>query len=103
MRISWLADFRNVLNLPYPSYVLERANATQLSLPAAVFQQASQREGGLQASFDNNDFTPSSDSVYVGQQYQSAVFSHIGRRARICSSLHDLFILFPTGSLCLLR
>ena len=38
-----------------------------------MFQQASQREGGLQASFDNNDFTPSSDSVYVGPQYQSAV------------------------------
>ncbi|KAL1698800.1 hypothetical protein EV121DRAFT_217521 [Schizophyllum commune] len=54
-----------VFNLTNPdSYVLERANATQLSLPAAVFQQASQREGGLQASFDNNDFTPSSDSVY---------------------------------------
>ncbi|KAL1744270.1 hypothetical protein HDZ31DRAFT_17262, partial [Schizophyllum fasciatum] len=52
-------------NLTNPdSYVLERANATQLALPAAVFQRASQSEGGLQASFAANDFTPSSNSVY---------------------------------------
>ncbi|TRM57514.1 hypothetical protein BD626DRAFT_411967, partial [Schizophyllum amplum] len=52
-------------NLTNPdAYVLERANATRLSLPAAVFQQASQRAGGLQASFAADDFTASSDVVY---------------------------------------
>lgn len=46
-------------------FVLARANATQLQMPAAVFQSAVQSAQGLVGSFEANRFVGLSSSVYV--------------------------------------
>jgi hypothetical protein len=53
-------------NLTDPDiFVLERLNATQLSLPAAVFQAAESDPAGLEAIFSTNQFVELSTQVYV--------------------------------------
>ena len=42
-------------------------NATQLTMPAAVFQAAVQSKPGLEGSFDADLFVTWSNSVYVRQ------------------------------------
>ncbi|THH17320.1 hypothetical protein EW146_g3465 [Bondarzewia mesenterica] len=46
-------------------FVLERANAIQLQIPASVFQLALQSPGGLQGAFDNNLFPELSAMIYT--------------------------------------
>ncbi|PBK94756.1 hypothetical protein ARMGADRAFT_1164356 [Armillaria gallica] len=54
-------------NLTNPDrFVLARRNATQLQMPAAVFQAASQSPEGLIGSFQANTFARLSTNVYVG-------------------------------------
>lgn len=53
-------------NLTNPDpFVIARKNATQLQMPAAVFQSAVQSPLGLAASFDGDNFEKLSNSVYV--------------------------------------
>lgn len=53
-------------NLTNPDeFVLARQNATQLQMPAAVFQAAVQSTQGVQASFDADLFVQWSNDVYV--------------------------------------
>jgi hypothetical protein len=53
-------------NLTNPDiFVLERLNATHLSLPAAVFQAAEASPEGLTAVFNTNQFVQLSTQVYV--------------------------------------
>lgn len=53
-------------NLTNPdNFVLIRQAATQLQLPAAIYQAAVQRSHGFVASFENNTFVGLSDTVYV--------------------------------------
>lgn len=47
------------------SFVLARANATNLQLPASILQAAALAPGGLTAAFANNTFTAMAVQVYV--------------------------------------
>ncbi|KAI0689567.1 hypothetical protein BC835DRAFT_1418450 [Cytidiella melzeri] len=47
------------------AFAVQRQNAIQLSLPAAVFQAAQNSPGGLTAAFENNQFANLSASVYA--------------------------------------
>ena len=51
------------------SFVEQRQNAIQLSLPAAVFQAAQNSPDGLTAAFQNNQFANLSTAVYVGTSF----------------------------------
>jgi hypothetical protein len=46
-------------------FVLGRQNATQLQLPAAIYQAATQSPGGYVGNFANGGFSALSDRVYV--------------------------------------
>lgn len=50
---------------PDDQFVLGRQNATQLQLPAAIYQAATQSAGGYIGNFDGG-FSKLSDKVYVG-------------------------------------
>jgi len=53
-------------NLTNPDqFVLGRQNATQLQLPAGIYQAAINTPEGYQGSFSNNAFAALSDTVYV--------------------------------------
>jgi hypothetical protein len=47
-------------------FVLGRQNATQLQLPAAIYQAATQSLEGYFGTFSNGNFSALSDKVYVG-------------------------------------
>jgi hypothetical protein len=54
-------------NLTNPDqFVLGRQNATQLGLPAAIYQAANQSPEGYVGNFANGGFSALSDKVYVG-------------------------------------
>ncbi|KAF8962330.1 hypothetical protein BDZ97DRAFT_1122718 [Flammula alnicola] len=54
-----------MFNLTNPDqFVLARQNATQLQLPASIYQAALKSPQGYFGSFDNNAFTTLSDQVY---------------------------------------
>ena len=60
-------------NLTNPNqFILARENATQLQLPASVYQAAVQSPEGVSGSFDNNHYTALSTQVYV----RSFTFQH---------------------------
>lgn len=46
-------------------FVVARANATDLQLPASILQMASTRPGGIMAAFTANAFTEMATQVYV--------------------------------------
>ena len=48
-------------------FVLGRENATQLQLPAAIYQAATQSPAGYIGNFANGGFSALSDKVYVGE------------------------------------
>jgi hypothetical protein len=53
-------------NLTNPDrFVLARVNATQLQIPAAVFQSANQDPAGIDAVFNTDKFTELTSEVYV--------------------------------------
>ncbi|TFY73179.1 hypothetical protein EWM64_g10833, partial [Hericium alpestre] len=59
--LNWTAS-----QLVVDPFVLQRANAIQLQLPAAVFQNAVQNyPGGVTTAFQNNAFAPLSAQVYT--------------------------------------
>ena len=47
-------------------FVLGRQNATQLQLPAAIYQAATRSPEGYLGTFDTGNFSTFSDEVYVG-------------------------------------
>lgn len=55
-------------------FMIAREEATQLQLPAAVYQSAVQSSQGLVASFDANSFVELSNEVYVRHRNQSISF-----------------------------
>jgi hypothetical protein len=46
-------------------FVIARSNATNLRLPASIFQAASAAPGGLEAAFQTNSFVGMATKVYV--------------------------------------
>ena len=64
--VIWRAYNGIEFNLTNPNrFILARRNATQLQMPAAVFQSAGQSPGGLDAAFNSNKFTDLATEVYV--------------------------------------
>jgi hypothetical protein len=49
-------------------FVIARSNATDLQLPASVFQAASQAPGGLSTAFQTNSFVGMATKIYVSNE-----------------------------------
>lgn len=82
-------------------FVIARANATDLQIPASIFQAATQAPGGLTAAFQTNSFVEMATQVYVS--YVISLFSwnvnitdifYSFRRVPILSLLLRLYISY---------
>lgn len=49
-------------------FVIARSNATDLQLPASIFQAASQAPGGIPVAFQTNSFVEMATKVYVSDE-----------------------------------